>query len=60
MKKERHELKIITAKQAKEIDLTATQQLGISTLIMMENPGIRIADFVLEILKKKLQLKKKP
>ncbi|MGD9014466.1 MAG: NAD(P)H-hydrate epimerase [Candidatus Omnitrophota bacterium] len=43
----------ITPRQAKRIDLKAAQQLGISTLVMMENAGIRIADFVLEIFKKK-------
>jgi NAD(P)H-hydrate epimerase len=47
------EIKSITSKQAKEIDTKATQELGISTLVMMENAGIRIADFVLEILNKK-------
>ncbi len=43
-------MKTITTKQAKEIDLKASQELGVSTLVMMENAGIRIADFVLEIL----------
>ena len=46
-------MKIITAKQAKEIDLRASNELGISTLLMMENAGIRVADFVLQILKRK-------
>ena len=46
-------MKAITTKQAKEIDLRATKRLGISTLVMMENAGIRIADFVLEILKRR-------
>lgn len=45
-------VQIVTVKQAKAIDLKATQRLGISTLVMMENAGIRIADFVLEILEK--------
>ena len=47
-------MRAITSKQAKRIDLRATQNLGISTLVMMENAGIRIADFVTEILSKKL------
>ena len=47
-------MKAITPRQAKRIDLKANQQLGISTLVLMENAGIRIADFVLKILKKKL------
>ena len=46
-------MKIITTKQAKEIDSRASQELGISTLMMMENAGIRIADFALENLEKK-------
>lgn len=46
-------MKAITTRQAKSIDLSATQRLGISTLVMMENAGIRIADFVLKFLEKK-------
>jgi hydroxyethylthiazole kinase-like uncharacterized protein yjeF len=49
----KEKIKTITTEQAKEIDSEANQELGISTLVMMENAGIRIADFVLEILKKK-------
>jgi len=43
----------ITVGQAKRIDFKASQQLGISTLMMMENAGIRVADFVLKIMDKK-------
>ena len=46
-------MKSITARKARQVDLRATQQLGISTLVMMENAGIRIADFVLKILANK-------
>ena len=46
-------MKIISSRQAKEIDRKANQQLGISTPMMMENAGIRVADFVLKILDKK-------
>lgn len=46
-------MRIISAKQAKQIDLKATQELGLSTLIMMENAGIRIADFVSALLKRR-------
>ena len=51
-------MRIITVKQAKDIDFQANQRLGISTLVMMENAGIRIADCVLEILKQKRKKKK--
>ena len=46
-------MKIISREQAKEIDFQANQQLGISILMMMENAGIRVADFILKILDKK-------
>ena len=46
-------MRCLTVKQVKKIDQKATQQIGISTLVMMENAGIRIADFVLKILAKK-------
>ena len=46
-------MRMLTKRKAKEIDLKATRQWGISSLIMMENAGIRIADFCLKLLKKK-------
>lgn len=46
-------MKIMTRQQAKEIDLKATRRLGISALMMMENAGIRIAEFCLKLLKHK-------
>jgi hydroxyethylthiazole kinase-like uncharacterized protein yjeF len=44
---------MLTKRKAREIDFKATRQWGISSLIMMENAGIRIADFCLKLLKKK-------
>ncbi len=49
----KEKIKTITTEQAKEIDSRAAQELDISTLVMMENAGIRIAGFALAILKKK-------
>lgn len=46
-------MKAITVSQAKAVDAKATQKIGISTLVMMENAGIRIADFILRVLKKR-------
>jgi len=44
-------MKSITSRQAKSIDLKASQILGIPALVMMENAGIRIADFILKLLR---------
>lgn len=46
-------MKPITTQQAKEIDSRVIRELGIPTLILMENAGIRIADFILGLLTKK-------
>lgn len=46
-------MKAISAGQAKAIDIRASKQLGMSALVMMENAGIRIAEFALGVLKKK-------
>ncbi|MFC1658709.1 NAD(P)H-hydrate epimerase [Candidatus Omnitrophota bacterium] len=43
-------MKIITTEQAKAVDLRASRELGINTLMMMENAGIRVTDFLLEVL----------
>jgi NAD(P)H-hydrate epimerase len=50
-------MKTITSHRARLIDRRATEELGISALVMMENAGIRVADFILQILKKKRNLK---
>ena len=50
-------MKKITVKQAKTIDLKARQELGIMTLVIMENAGIKTANFALKILKRKAKNK---
>lgn len=45
-------MKTITKDQAKEIDLKANKELGVPSLMMMENAGIRTAEFCLKLLKK--------
>ncbi len=50
-------MRTITIHRAKQIDLKAIQELGLSTLIMMENAGIRITDFVLLLLRRKTNKK---
>jgi hydroxyethylthiazole kinase-like uncharacterized protein yjeF len=50
-------MRTISTKQAQEIDLNASQKLNMPTLIMMENAGIRIADFILRILKSRTNKK---
>ncbi len=45
--------RIITAKQAKEIDIKAHEKFGISTLVLMENAGRAVANEVLESLDSK-------
>lgn len=46
-------IRALNKNKAKAIDSRVIEKLGISTLVMMENAGIRVADFILEILKKK-------
>jgi NAD(P)H-hydrate epimerase len=45
--------KLITAKQAKDIDIKVRKLFGISTLVLMENAGRQVADEAIKILKKK-------
>ena len=45
--------KLITAKQAKVIDIKARELFGISTLVLMENAGRQVADEVIRIIKRK-------
>jgi hydroxyethylthiazole kinase-like uncharacterized protein yjeF len=43
-------VKALSVKQVREIDAAAIQEIGIPARVMMENAGIRIADFILELL----------
>ncbi|MCM8791794.1 MAG: NAD(P)H-hydrate epimerase [Candidatus Omnitrophica bacterium] len=43
--------KVLTLRQAKQIDLFINKKIGLPTLVMMENAGIRVAEFVKKILK---------
>ena len=45
--------KLLTAKQAKEIDAMAREEWGISTLVLMENAGRAVAEEALKVLKGK-------
>lgn len=46
-------IKILTKKKAKQLDLYLSQKLNIPTLVLMENAGIRVAEFVKYLLKDK-------
>src|SRR5277367_1318674 len=39
-------MKIITANEMREIDRTTTQRFGVPSLILMENAGTAVAEFV--------------
>lgn len=43
-------MRAISVSQAKDVDLRANRELGMSTLVMMENAGIRITDCIMKIL----------
>ncbi|MBU1906428.1 MAG: NAD(P)H-hydrate epimerase [Candidatus Omnitrophica bacterium] len=45
--------RVITSEQAKSIDTSARESFGISTLILMENAGIAVAEEAMELIKPK-------
>ena len=45
--------KLLTAKEAKNIDIKAEETFGISTLLLMENAGRAVAEEVVKILRSK-------
>ncbi|MBU0709907.1 MAG: NAD(P)H-hydrate epimerase [Candidatus Omnitrophica bacterium] len=45
--------RVITSEQAKSIDTSARESFGISTLILMENAGIAVAEEAMKLMKPK-------
>lgn len=44
-------MRILTQRQARELDMRINKRIGLSTLVMMENAGIRVAEFIKKIVK---------